>query len=182
MPTTWAVTPTCLPLIVRRCPRCGHDRFAPSGRFRVNASGKLLDAWLLALCTTCGETLKVPVLERVHVRRVPADLLNRLHRNDVDLVADLLHGAPALRHVVLDWTGAWRLDTGGASVPSDPNAVLEVLVRVEARIPVRPVRLLAAGLGLSRAQVERWVESGTIVASVDLRGRVSGDFAFLLKR
>lgn len=183
MPTTWAVTPTRLPLIVRRCTRCGHDRFRASGAFRVNANGKLLDVWLLARCTTCEETLKVPVLERTHVRAVPAGLLDRLHGNDLDLVAELLHGRTPVR-VVLDWAGAWRLDTGARhdEAGPDPDGVIEVSVRVEARIPVRPVRLIAAGLGLSRGEVERFVENGAIVASVDLRGRRSSDFGFLLKR
>lgn len=189
MPTTWAVTPVRLPLIVRRCHRCGHDRFAAAGAFRVNAGGKLLDAWLLALCTTCGDTAKLSVLERVHVRAVPAGMLDRLHHNDAGLVADLLRG-PGLAHrngVALDWTGAWRLDTGGPppgarTAPGGAAEQVEVVVRFGARIPVRPVRLLAAGLGLSRAEVGRMVGDGRLVAAVDLRRTLSGDFGFLLKR
>lgn len=188
MPTTWAVTPTRLPLIVRRCHRCGHDRFEASGAFRVNANGKLLDAWLLARCTHCAETLKLSVLERVPVRAVPPDLLGRLHGNDVGLVADLL-GGPSLAHrnrVALDWEGRWRLDTGrpdhGPAPDPGPIEVVEVSVRFGARIPLRPVPLIGTGLGLSRAQVGRMVEDGRLVGSLELRGKVAGDFSFLLKR
>ncbi|MGW1940530.1 DUF1062 domain-containing protein, partial [Streptomyces goshikiensis] len=33
--------------------------FGPDGRGRVNANHKLLDAWLLVLCTVCGDTAKL---------------------------------------------------------------------------------------------------------------------------
>ena len=97
--TTWAVTPTRLPLVVRRCTRCGRNRFEAGGTFRADANGWLPDAWLLALRTTCGGTLRIPVLERGRVRA--AERLDRLHGNDLDLVAELLHGTSPVR-VVLD--------------------------------------------------------------------------------
>lgn len=50
----WVVMLTCLPSVLRRCPACASDRFRPNGKFRVNANHKLLDAWLLVLCTLRG--------------------------------------------------------------------------------------------------------------------------------
>jgi len=35
---------------------------------RTNANGRLLDVWMLVLCTGCGRTSKVPIHERAHVR------------------------------------------------------------------------------------------------------------------
>lgn len=55
-------------------------------------------------------------------------------------------------------------------------------VRFEARIPVRPVRLIALGCGLSRAEAGRLVADGKVVSAVRLSGKVSGDFTFTLKR
>ncbi len=55
-------------------------------------------------------------------------------------------------------------------------------VRFAARIPVRPVRLVAEGCGLSRAEVGRLAEEGKLVAAVRLDARLSGDFSFTLKR
>ena len=86
----WVVVPTCLPLVLRRCHVCASERFRASGKFRVNANHKLIDAWLLALCTACGDTAKLTVLERVTVRSIRPELLDRLHHNDPGLTAELL--------------------------------------------------------------------------------------------
>jgi hypothetical protein len=178
----WVVMPTCLPLVRRRCHGCAGGRFRANGKFRVNANHKLLDAWLLALCTACGETVKLTVLERVPVRSVRPELLDRLHGNDPGLAAELLQD-PVVRHrnrFALDWDGAWRLDTGGSDLRH--REVIDVAVRFAARIPVRPVRLIADGCGLSRAEVERLLAEGKLVSAVRLSGKLSGGFTFTLKR
>ncbi|MFJ5985822.1 DUF1062 domain-containing protein [Lentzea sp. NPDC092896] len=179
---TWAVVPTRLPLVRRRCHVCAADRFRASGKFRVNANHKVLDAWLLVLCTGCGDTAKLTIFERAHVRSVRPALLDRLHCNDLTLVPELLQD-PVLQHrnrVSLDWEGAWRLDTGGSDHLE--QEVIDVAVRFGARIPVRPVRLIADACGLSRAEVERLIVEGKVVSAIRLTGKVSGDFTFTLKR
>ncbi|MFJ5776411.1 DUF1062 domain-containing protein [Streptomyces sp. NPDC093094] len=182
MLNSWVVMPTCLPLVLRRCHACASPRFRTTGKFRVNAHHKRIDAWLLALCTGCGDTSKLTVLERMDVRSVPPGLLDRMHDNDPALAAELLQDPVVRRRnrVALDWDGAWRLDTGGA-VHLD-GEVIDVSVRFAARIPVRPVRLIAEGCGLSRAEVERLVAEGRLVSAVRLNGRLTGDFTFTLKR
>ncbi|MFG1919335.1 DUF1062 domain-containing protein [Micromonospora sp. NPDC048898] len=182
MLTHWAVVPTCLPLVRRRCPACASERFRPSGKFRVNANHKLLDVWLLVLCTGCGVTAKLTLLERVTVRAVRPGLLERLHHNNPGLTASLLQN-PFVQHrnrITLDWDDAWRLDTGGSEHPD--GETVDVSVRFAARIPVRPARLIAEGFGLSRAEVDRLIVEGNVVSAVRLTGKVSGDFTFTLKR
>jgi hypothetical protein len=177
----WAVTPTCLPLVLRRCHACASEHFRADGKFRVNAHHKLLDVWLLVLCTRCGDTAKLTVLERMNVRSVRPGLLDRLHANDPALAAELLQDPVVQRRnrIALDWDDAWRLDTGGSD-HLDREAI-DITVRFGARIPVRPVRLIAEGCGLSRAEVERLIAEGKLVSAVRLTGRVSGDFTFTLK-
>lgn len=179
--------PTCLPLVRRRCHACASDTFRTSGKFRVNANHKLLDVWLLALCTTCGETTKLTVLERLNVRSIHPELLDRLHDNDPGLAAELLQDPVVRRRnrIALDWDNAWRLDTGGPDhhhLDREMTDAIDVSVRFAARIPVRPVRLIAEGCGLSRAEVERLIKEGNIVSAVRLSGKLSGDFTFTLKR
>ncbi|MGW2411780.1 DUF1062 domain-containing protein [Streptomyces tubercidicus] len=178
----WVVMPTCLPTVLRRCPACASDRFRANGKFRVNAHHKLLDAWLLVLCTACGDTAKLTVLERMNVRSIRPELLDRMHDNDPDLAAELLQDPLVRRRnrIALDWDNAWRLDTGGSDHLD--CEVMEVSVRFAARIPVRPVRLIAEGCGLSRAEVERLITEGQLVSAVRLSGKLSGDFTFTLKR
>ncbi|WP_406346158.1 DUF1062 domain-containing protein [Streptomyces sp. NBC_00648] len=185
MSQTWVVVPTCLPIVLRRCPRCASGRFRANGKFRVNANHKLLDAWLLALCTECGDTTKLTVLERMNVRSVQPELLNLLHDNDSGLAAELLQDPVIQRRnrIALDWDNAWRLDSGAPDRPHQPEGeAIEVSVRFAARIPVRPVRLIAEGFGLSRAEVERLLVEGNLVSTVRLSGKLSGDFTFTLKR
>jgi hypothetical protein len=180
--TNWVVMPTCLPLVLRRCHTCASERFRADGKFRVNAHHKLLDVWLLVLCTGCGETAKLTVLERVRVRSVRPELLDRLHDNDPVLAAELLQ-EPVMRRrnrIALDWDDAWRLDTGGTDHLD--REVIDVSVLFAARIPVRPVRLIADGCGLSRAEVERLITEGKLVSSVRLNARTSDAFTFTLKR
>ncbi|MER5968538.1 DUF1062 domain-containing protein [Streptomyces sp. NPDC002055] len=182
MLNNWVVMPTCLPLVLRRCHTCASERFRANGKFRVNANRKLLDAWLLVLCTSCGETAKLTILERVNVRSVRPELLDCLHANDLGLTAELLQDPVVQRRnrIALDWDDAWRLDTGGSGY-MDREAI-DVSVRFAARIPVRPVRLIAEGCGLSRAEVERLITEGKIVSAVRLSGKLSCDFTFTLKR
>lgn len=178
----WAVVPTCLPFVIRRCHVCASERFRASGKFRANANHKLIDAWLLVLCNGCGDTAKLTIFERMTVRSIRPELLDRLHRNDLGLTVELLQD-PLMQHrnrFALDWDDAWRLDTGG-SAHLDREAI-EVSVRFAARIPVRPARLIAEGCGLSRAEVERLIAEGKIVSAVRLSGKLSGDFTFTLKR
>lgn len=182
MLNNWVVVPTCLPLVLRHCHACTSRRFRASGKFRVNAHHKLIDAWLLVLCTTCGDTAKLSVLERMNVRSVRPELLDRLHDNDLGLTAELLQDPVVRRRnrIALDWDGAWRLDTGGSDHLD--REVIDISVRFAARIPVRPVRLIAEGCGLSRAEVERLITEGKLVSAVRLSGKLSGDFTFTLKR
>ncbi|GGL38858.1 hypothetical protein GCM10010095_24980 [Streptomyces anthocyanicus] len=178
----WVVVPTCLPLVLRRCHTCASRHFRASGRFRVNANHKLLDAWLLVLCTACGDTAKLTVLERMNVRSVRPGLLDRLHANDPGLAAELLQDPVVQRRnrIALDWADAWRLDTGGPDHPD--REVSDVSVRFAAPIPVRPVRLIAEGCGLARAEAERLIAEGRLVSAVRLSDRLCGDFTFTLKR
>ncbi|MFF3768586.1 DUF1062 domain-containing protein [Streptomyces sp. NPDC001922] len=195
MLNSWVVVPTCLPLVLRRCHACPSEHFRANGKFRVNANHKLIDAWLLALCTACGETAKLTVLERMNVRSVRPELLDRLHDNDPDLAAELLRDPVVRRRnrIALDWDNAWRLDTGGSdhldrgwglpcSSEAEGSGKTDVSVRFAAPIPVRPARLIAEGCGLSRAEVERLIAEGKLVSAVRLSGKLSGDFTFMLKR
>ncbi|MET7749784.1 DUF1062 domain-containing protein [Micromonospora sp. NPDC005367] len=182
MLNNWMVVPTCLPLVRRRCHTCASEHFRASGKFRVNANHKLLDAWLLVLCTGCGETAKLTILERMNVRSIRPELLDRLHDNDPGLTAELLQDPILQRRnrIALDWDNAWRLGTGGSDHLD--REVIDVSVRFVARIPVRPVRLIAEGCGLSRTEVERLITAGRLVSTVRLSGKLSGDFTFTLKR
>jgi hypothetical protein len=178
----WVIEPIDFPVIRRRCNECSSNTFRANGKFRVNANGTLLDVWLLALCTNCGETTKLTIMERVQVRSIRPNLLDRLHENDPALAAELLQDPVMWRRnrIALDWSDAWRLDTGESDHLDCET--LDVAVHFAAQIPVRPARLIAEGRGMSRSEVEKLIAGGKIVSTVQLGGKVSSDFTFTLKR
>ncbi|WP_178378418.1 DUF1062 domain-containing protein [Nocardiopsis flavescens] len=172
---SWAVRRTRLPLLVLPCADCARERATTGrGRFRVNANGKLLQVWLLVGCTGCDRTGRLTVHERVPVRSLPADLLAGYTANAPSLVASvLLDPATARRNrFSLDWEGCWELDA--PPVPQGPRPV-RVDVAFEDPVPVRPERLIARALGISRAETARRVE-----ADLPLERRRARDFSFLL--
>lgn len=170
----WVVRRTRLPLLSLRCPGCGSETATTGeGRFRVNANGRLLDVWLLVRCVTCDRTIKLTVHERLPVGSLAAADLDGYRANDPGLVASrLLDPLLARRNrFTLDWTGAWRLHTP----PERPDRAWPVQVRVafDDPVPVRPERLIAHGLGLSRNEVRRRIKSET-----PLRRPTSTGFTF----
>jgi hypothetical protein len=146
---------------------------AGEGRFRVNANGNLLDVWLLVSCVSCDRTSKLTVHERAPVRSFEPAELDGYHANDPRLVAAALLDPLLARrnHVTLDWTGAWRPDAPSAWL--DVPWPAQVEVGFEDPVPVRPDRLIAQGLGLSRSEVPRLVK-----CTVPLHRPTSTGFTF----
>jgi hypothetical protein len=177
--TQWLVRPSDFPTIQRRCRRCPSTQYQTEGRFRINANHKLLDVWLLARCVQCDETVKLTVLERVHVRSMDRTILDGFHHNDPALAATLL-ADPQLAHrndVVLDWTGAWTLERSPAELPKAD--ILDVTVHFTQPIPIRLTTVIATGLELSRAEVTTHIAAGRITSEHKLTGRRSQNFSFV---
>ncbi|GAA0468642.1 hypothetical protein Ade02nite_79610 [Paractinoplanes deccanensis] len=60
--------------------------------------------------------------------------------------------------------------------------VLHVSVHFVQRSPVRLLRVLSAGLGMSRSEVRRLVADGSLSSARRLTGKSAGDFSFTLRR
>jgi len=179
--TQWLVRPTDFPTIRRRCRTCPSQEYRTQGRFRVNANHKLLDVWLLALCVQCGETVKLTVLERVHVRSIDPEMLNGFHDNDPALAARLLADPQVARRndVALDWGDAWTVRMDPAELPKAD--ILDVGVHFAHPIPVRLTTLIGTGLGLSGSEVRRHIAAGRISSERKLTGRGAQDFSFVVR-
>jgi hypothetical protein len=172
----WVVRRTRLPLLSLWCVGCrSESATAGEGRFRVNANRNLLDVWLLVRCVSCDRTSKLTVHERASARSFNPVELDGYHANDPELVASrLLDPLLARRnHFSLDWTGAWRLDTPSALL--DEAWPVQVEVGFEAPVPVRPERLIARGLDLSRNEVRRRIK-----CAIPLRRTTSAGFTFIV--
>lgn len=170
----WVVRRTRLPLLTLRCVDCRSESATTGkGRFRVNANGKLLDVWLLARCVSCDRTSNLTVHERAPVRSFDPAELDGYQANDPDLVASRLLDPLLARcnRFTLDWEGAWRLDVPAAW--PDEALPVEAKVVFEDPVPVRPDRLIAQGLGLSRNEVLRRIK-----CDIPLRRPVNTGFTF----
>jgi hypothetical protein len=174
----WTVRESGLPAVVKPCVDCTGRRHRPSGRFRVNANGKLLDVWLLLCCEACGRTSKVPVHERIQVHSLERARLLVYEANDPAVVRELAMSTSlaAKNGYRLDWTGTWELQTDTPCYsPHDP-ASLTVLISFELPAPVRVERLLMLGLGLSRAEVRQMVADQWIRLPLALSAKAKQDF------
>lgn len=176
---TWRLRGTRPPRILHRCAGCSAlSTFEPTGRFRVNANRRNLDVWLLLRCLACRRVLKATVAERAPVRSIAPAVLDGYQRNDPGLVAEVL-ADPSFRRrnrLALDFDGTWEL----VREPTPPDRQRTVTVRVELTDPlaVRPVQVIAAGLGIPRNQVERLLATGGIRSAARLDGRTSTGFSF----
>lgn len=176
----WAVRECGLPAIVRPCVDCSGSRHHPSGKFRVNANGKLLDVWLLLCCSACGRTSKVPVHERVHVQSLEPAHRAAFEANDPAMVRALTTSASlaAKAGYRLDWSGTWRLETDTPFYSPLEPASVTVLVGFELPVPIRVERLLMLGLNLSRGEVRRMVGAGRIRLPMEPGAKAHRDFGF----
>ncbi|MCE6998695.1 DUF1062 domain-containing protein [Saccharothrix sp. S26] len=177
----WVVKELGLPAIVTPCVACRSTRHHPTGKVRENASGKLLDVWLLIGCARCGRTAKIPVHERVHVQALDRERLVMFEDNDPAIVRLLaMDTALAAKSAYrLDWSGTWELETDSPFYrPEEDRPGLEVIVRFELPAPVRVEKLLMAGFGLSRAAVRGMVASGRIRLPLAVDAKAREDFTF----
>jgi hypothetical protein len=180
----WVVRELGLPAIVRACVSCRSTRHHPTGKFRVNASGKLLDVWMLISCELCDRTSKIPIHERIHVQALDHDRLLRFENNNPAMVRQLtMDAALAGKNAYqLDWSGTWELDTDLPfyDLEGVDAAPLEVVIRFELPAPIRIGKLLTAGFGLSRSAVQRMVDSGRIRLPMPVDAKAREDFTFFV--
>lgn len=161
----WTITPLDFPQPWLTCSRCDDLKpFRCSGKFRLNANGRRLDAWLIYRCSACDATWNRPLFERRRLNAIDPQLLDGLQANDPDWVGRFGRDAAGLRH------HASRVD-----MPADitvrkeilaevtPFRRLEILFSVVGTTSLRTDRLLAAQLGFSRRRIAALRQGGRLV-------------------
>jgi len=95
----WTIIPKTAPQPWIACGGCGGLRaFQSSGKIRLNANGRKLDAWLIYKCLTCERTWNRPIIERRNVRDIDPAILDALQSNDPDWIRAETFNLDALRH------------------------------------------------------------------------------------
>ena len=165
----WTIVPRSVaPGPWLNCKRCRDSRpFRSSGKIRVNANGKRLDAWLIYKCTSCDSTWKRPVLERRPVRTIDPQFLMLLHANDPEVVRPLAFDVESLRCKVglAEESDEVVVRKEVLSESLTPARRLEILFAIPEGTGLRMDRLLAIGLHLSRSRIRDLQEAGHLAVS-----------------
>lgn len=184
----WIVSSAHVFSVVRRCPRCDAPRrFVSSGKFRLNANGRRLDAWLIHRCAACGRVWNQSVIDRRSVADLPPPLLEALERNDVEAARACGLELPAGEG------GGFSLRRRPGPTPQAPWSVVTIELDAPATCAARLDAVIAQGLQLSRSRVAALAAAGRLsvepalkralarparpgaVVSIDLAGAVDAD-------
>ncbi|PSJ58238.1 DUF1062 domain-containing protein [Pseudaminobacter soli (ex Li et al. 2025)] len=164
----WIVTSLIAPRPWLTCGRCGGIKpFQSSGKARLNANGKRLDAWLIYKCSDCENTWNRPLFERRNVRDIDPLLLEALQANDHRRIEVFAFDIDGLRR------SAGRIEEFGEArvakqvLTGDPASFDGI--RIDLRVPLpcclRLDRLLAAELGVSRTKIHDLHDAGVLKLS-----------------
>ncbi len=152
----WTVTPLTAPRPRLFCRDCGETQaFESSGKFRLNANGKRLDAWLLYRCLICETTWKRPVVERQPLQALDPGLLGALQSNDAALAESFAFDLAGLRRFAgeIEICSDVKVQKAVISGPICTPSRIAIEFSLPHPTAVRADRLLARELGLSRTRI-----------------------------
>jgi hypothetical protein len=162
----WLIKPLSCPRVVRYCPGCGVAKaYVCSERFRINAQKKVVDVWLKYRCIDCGDTWKLPLLERQAIAGLDKNLYEAFVNHDPALVWRYAFDMAQLRQHALQVDADIELAVERSVEREDDIGCVEgalIVFDVPFQCEMRIDRLLAAELDVSRATVQRWGECGAI--------------------
>ncbi|WEX76226.1 DUF1062 domain-containing protein [Sinorhizobium numidicum] len=168
----WTIIPRTAPEPRLPCSGCGGPRpFQSSGKIRLNANGRKLDAWLIYKCATCDRTWNRPIFERQNVRDLDQATLQALQSNDPDWIRAQAFDLGALR---------WKTQTVDETTDVELRKRLLseedgwTALRIELAVPLttslRLDRLLARELGVSRSKLQEAYEERKLRTDPPHRG------------
>ncbi|MEM9634922.1 MAG: DUF1062 domain-containing protein [Pseudomonadota bacterium] len=160
----WTISSSTTPSIIRPCGRCGVVRpFTSTGKFRLNANGSRLDAWLIYRCLHCGKRWNRTVFERKPVSSIPKEQLVALQENDTRFAAELVRLSS---HSAVTTCSENELQIATETRAPYPHLVdgkgFKLTIRNPSGCRVRLDQVLAKGLGLSRKDIVDLFKAGAI--------------------
>lgn len=170
----WTVIPQTAPEPWIGCSGCGGPRpFRSSGKIRLNANGRKLDAWLIYRCSACEKTWNRPIFERRNVRDIDPAVIEALQANDADWIRTEAFNLEALRcrSQRIDEFPEFEIEKEILYGTLDCGR-LEIELAVPLPVSTRLDRLLASELNISRSRLQ----------SLHDRGALRTDRAGILRR
>jgi hypothetical protein len=152
----WTIIPLVAPRPWIVCGGCGTFKpFSSSGKVRLNANGKRLDAWMVYRCDSCAATWNRPLFERRLLREFDPATLDALHFSDPDWVRAREFDIDDLRR------RAHRIEESAEihirkEVLNDagPGALTVIELKVPVPSCLRLDRLLSMELGFARTKLQ----------------------------
>lgn len=160
----WTLVPRDCPRPVFACASCGGNRpFQPSGKIRLNANGKRLDAWLIYKCTDCDRTWNRPIFERRLATDIPAADLAALRAGDPAYVRRLAFDLDAIRRKTSRIEQSELVDVEKVTLAAPAGwTALDIAFHAPEPVGLRLDRLLAAELGVTRSRIAALEAAGRL--------------------
>jgi hypothetical protein len=160
---TWRVT-LQPPLVRRHCSRCSGDLpFACSMKFRTNAQKKRIDIWLIYRCSACDAVWNLPIFERMGVDEIAPDSFDAIARNDPAFALRYAFDRTRLlRHGTIEELPSVSIRKSRDEGCALESGAITIALALAAPCGLRLDRLLAGGLGVSRAQLDRLHDAGAL--------------------
>lgn len=185
----WMLIPTGLPAVIRRCPKCSRKtEFQNSGKFRVNANGRMLDIWLVYRCRVCETSWNMAVYERIEADALEQVEYEAFLKNDSGLAAAYGSSRKLFARNRAEMGGksnAFTVQVKDTTIPCRAMEWQEAEVWLGGCLKLRIDALFAKEMGISRNQVKRLCESGqicTFEGNADSGARVKDGQIFYFRR
>lgn len=169
----WTVEPTTPPQPCKHCSRCGVIRpFLSSGKIRLNANGRRLDAWLIYKCAACERTWNRPIAERRAVTSISEADLQAMQRSDPSWVQLQEFDLASLLRYCDRIELRPEVCVAKSSMESMPGRWSTILLTIDAPRPTaqRLDRVLATELKVSRSCLQSMHRAGGLQIEPASRG------------
>ncbi|WP_038367674.1 DUF1062 domain-containing protein [Bosea sp. UNC402CLCol] len=160
----WTITPKIAPRPWIACSGCGGLKaFQSSGKIRLNANGRKLDAWLIYKCVDCEKTWNRPLFERRNLRDIDPSVLEALQSNDPEWIRVEAFNLDALRRKSQRIDEFSEYDILKDVVCEAPCwTELQIALTVPLQVGTRLDRLLASELAVSRTRLQELHDLGRL--------------------
>jgi len=168
----WLIIPDKLPSVIRRCPKCKEKtEFQNSGKFRVNANGRLLDVWLIYRCSHCDTSWNMTIIERANPENIDKEEYEGFLSNNTQLAAS--YGSNREMFIknkaeIMEAKTGYHIIKSPTITPVNKDFCLEIQIKNPSAIKLRADVLLAGELEGSRSQIKKWFDGGMVTSGQEV--------------
>jgi hypothetical protein len=168
----WLIIPDQLPSVIRRCPKCKEKtEFQNSGKFRVNANGRLLDIWLIYRCTHCDTSWNMTIIERANPENIEKEEYEGFLSNSPQLAASYGSNRELFiknKAEIMEVKTGYHIRKAPTITPGSEESCLEIQIKNPSALKLRVDVLLAGGLEVSRSQIKKWFDGGMVTSGQEV--------------